>query len=115
MAAIPPHAFEERSEPNLTKGITIYLARLMYDGFLWNFEGNEFVLLNGRGFRNWLKIESRISERLLMQLKVTRDHNLPVTYLDVRNYGNVDVPPEPDADYVPRDDTFIRLQIDYTF
>jgi len=88
---------------------------MMYDGFFWNFEGNEFVLLTGRGFRNWLKIQSRISERLLMQLKVTRDHNLPVTYLDVRDYDNETFGNEPDANYVPKDDTLIRLQIDYTF
>jgi len=115
LAADPGHAFEIRYEHNLTKGITIYLTSMMYDGFFWNFEGNEFVLLTGRGFRNWLKIQSRISERLLMQLKVTRDHNLPVTYLDVRGYDNEHFGNEPDADYVPKDDTLIRLQIDYTF
>ena len=50
-----------------------------------------------------------------MQLKVTRDHNLPVTYLDVRDYNNGHYGNQPDADYVPKDDTLIRLQIDYTF
>ena len=103
-------------------------ASSVYDGFLWNFEGNEFVLLDGNGFRNWFKVESRVSERLLFQLKVTRDHNLPNTYPDIRRFGveqfeilNPDgttslIPaPEPDASLVPKDDTLVRLQLDYTF
>lgn len=110
----PGHAFEVRYEHNLTPGIQLSFASSMYDGFFWNFEGNEFVLLDGTGFRNWFKVESRVSQRLLFQLKVTRDHNLPKTYVDIRNFG-AGVPPEPDATYVPKDDTLIRLQMDYTF
>ena len=71
-------------------------------------------MLDGTGFRNWFKVESRVSQRLLFQLKVTRDHNLPKTYVDIRNFG-ANVPPNPDATYVPKDDTLIRLQMDYTF
>jgi hypothetical protein len=86
----------------------------VYDGFFWNFEGNEFVLLDGKGFRNWFKVESRVSDRMLFQLKVTRDHNLPQTYLDVRMF-NDPVGNDPDSDYAPKDQTFVRLQMDYTF
>lgn len=107
-------AMEVRYEHNLTKGIRLTFASSIYDGFLWNFEGNEFVLLDGHGFRNWFKIQSRISERLLMQLKVTRDHNLPRTYVDVRQFGDP-YGEDPDASYVPKDNTSVRLQMDYTF
>ena len=72
------------------------------------------MLLDGNGFRNWFKVESRVSERLLFQLKVTRDHNLPKTYVDIRSYGDL-AAPTPDATRVPRDDTIVRLQMDYTF
>ncbi len=113
-AGMPAHAFEVRYEHNLTPGIKLMFASSIYDGFLWNFEGNEFVLLDGQGFRNWFKIQSRVSERMLFQLKVTRDHNLPKTYVDVRRFGDPSGN-EPDADYVPRDDTIVRLQMDYTF
>ena len=85
----------------------------MYDGFIWNFEGNEFVLLDGNGFRNWVQIESRVSDRLLCQLKVTRDHDLPRD-IDVRNFGDP-FGNDPDAPRVPGDDTTVRLQMDYTF
>lgn len=113
-AGMPAYAFEARYEHNFTPGIMVSFASSVYDGFLWNFEGNEFVLLDGRGFRNWFKIQSRISQRMLFQLKVTRDHNLPKTFVDVRYFGDPSGN-EPDADYAPKDDTIVRLQMDYTF
>ena len=113
-AGMPAQAFEVRYEHNLTPGIELTFASSIYDGFLWNFEGNEFVLLDGTGFRNWFKIQSRVSERMLFQLKVTRDHNLPKTYVDVRDFGDP-LGNEPDAEYAPKDDTIVRLQMDYTF
>ena len=113
-AALPAHAFEARYEHNLTPWLRLQFASLMYDGFLWNFEGNEFVLLDGTGFRNWFKVETRVSERMLLQLKITRDHNLPRTYIDVREYGGP-AGPDPEATYVPQDNTLVRFQLDYTF
>ena len=109
----PSRAFEVKYEHNLTPGIKLHFASSIYEGFFWNFEGNEFVLLDGNGFRNWFKIESRVSERMLFQLKVTRDHNMP-TSRDVRLFGDASGN-EPDAQYVPKDQTTVRLQMDYTF
>ena len=112
--ASPAHAFEARYEHNVTPWLKLSYATSIYDGFFWNFEGNEFVLLDNTGFRNWFKVESRISERMLFQLKVTKDHGLPGTYVDVRQYGE-ETAPTPDATYIPRDDTYVRMQIDYSF
>ena len=72
-------------------------------------------IADGNGFRNWFKVESRVSDRLLFQLKVTRDHNLPKTYVDARAFTNIDFAENPDASYVPSDQTYVRLQLDYTF
>ncbi len=113
-AASPGHAIEARYEHNVTRWLKMSFATSMYNGFWWNFEGNEFVLLDGNGFRNWMKVESRISERMLFQLKVTKDHQLPGTYLDNRDFGD-ELSPTPDATYVPRNDLYVRLQIDYSF
>ena len=109
----PGNAFEVRYEHNLTPGLKVQLASAVYNGFFWNFEGNEFVLLDGNGFRNWFKVESRVSERLLFQLKVTRDHNLPRA-VDIRLFGDPSGN-DPDAQYVKKDQTTVRLQMDYTF
>jgi len=113
-AGSPSKAFEVRYEHQLTPGLKFTFASSVYDGFFWNFEGNEFVLLTDNGFRNWFKVESRVSERMLFQLKVTRDHKIPNTYIDVRRFG-AEEDPTPDATYAPTDQTFVRLQMDYTF
>jgi len=113
-AASPAWAMEARYEHNVTPWLQLTFASSIYDGFFWNFEGNEFVLLDGNGFRNWFKVQSRIGERTLVQLKVTKDHDLPGTYVDVREFGD-ELPPTPDATYVPRDDLYVRLQIDHSF
>ncbi|HPF35157.1 MAG TPA: helix-hairpin-helix domain-containing protein [Candidatus Krumholzibacteria bacterium] len=113
-AAIPAHALQVSYEHNLTPGLRLLVSSEIYDGFLWNFEGNEFVVVDGRGFRNWFKVESRVSDQMLFQLKVTRDHNLPRTYLDVRQYGEA-YGDAIESSYAPRDYTSFRLQMDYTF
>ena len=107
------HAFEARYEHNLSPALKLAMATCMYDGFFWNFEGSEFVVLDGKAFRNWLQFESRISDRLLCQLKVTRDHKMPRD-VDVRNFGDP-FGNAPDASNAPRDITTVRLQMDYTF
>ncbi|MBT4292701.1 hypothetical protein HOD41_08415 [bacterium] len=113
-AGIPSHAFQVLYEHNLTDGIKFMASSQLYNGFLWNFEGNEFVMVDGKGFRNWLKIISRVSPRMLMQVKVTRDHNMPSTYIDARNFGD-EYGDSPESTYAPRDFTTFRVQMDYTF
>lgn len=113
-AASAGHFLEARYEHNVTPWLRLTFASSVYEGFLWNFEGNEFVLLDGEGWRNWFKVDSRISERMLVQLKVTRDHEMPRTYVDARYFGST-WGNDPDADYVPNDDLYVRLQIDYSF
>jgi DNA uptake protein ComE-like DNA-binding protein len=113
-AAIPAHAFQAIYEHYFTPGLKLTASSEMYSGFLWNFEGNEFIVVDGRGIRNWMKVESRISDQLLFQLKVTRDHNMPRTYLDIRQYGEA-YGQEIESSYAPRDWTTFRMQMDYTF
>jgi len=49
----------------------------------------------------------------LCQLKVTRDHNLPLD-IDARLFGDP-YGADPDASRMPNDNTHVRLQMDYTF
>ncbi len=113
-AAIPANAFQVMYEHHLSTGVRLQMSSEIYNGFLWNFEGNEFVVVDGKGFRNWFKVESRVSDQLLFQLKVTRDHNLPLTNLDIRRYGEA-YGPAFESSYIPRDWTSFRLQMDYSF
>jgi DNA uptake protein ComE-like DNA-binding protein len=114
LAADPANAMWVKYDHHLTPWLTLTAFTTIYDGFFWNFEGNEFVLLDRGGFRNYFEVESRLSEQLLFQLKVTHDHKPTRTYVDVRDFG-APLGPEPEATYVPEDHTWYRLQIDYTF
>jgi len=88
----------------------------VYDGFLWNFEDNEFVLLDGRGFRNWFLIRSRLGDRLLLRFKATVDHLLTRTNVQPRDLNNQPVyPAEFPGDNVRDQVTSFRVQLDYTF
>lgn len=107
-------AFQVMYTHNVTPWLRFMAATSLYDGFFWNFEGNEFVLLQGDGWRKWFKVESRISDRMLVQLKVTHDHKQPLTDVDVRRYNEA-FGEDFDATYVPRDDLFVRFQVDYSF
>jgi hypothetical protein len=112
-AADPGTAFEVRYVHNVTPWLLLQGASTMYNGFLWNFESNEFVILDGPAYRTWFAVESRLSDRLLAQLKVTRDHKLP-RYADIREFGGP-FGGSPDASYVAGDDLLVRLQMDYSF
>jgi DNA uptake protein ComE-like DNA-binding protein len=112
--ASPSSALEVKYEHNVNPWLRLTAAAMVYDGFLWNFEGNEFVLLDANGWRQWFKAESRISDRMLVQLKVTRDHNRTIDNVDVRRFGEEYDDPSW-AGRVPKDDLFVRLQVDYSF
>ncbi len=114
LAADPSNVLWASYQHNVTAGLRFVGWAAIYDGFFWVFEGNEFFLVDGNSFRSGLKIESRLSDQLLMQLKVTRDHRRPRTYVDLREYG-APWGTEPEGSYVPLDQMFFRLQIDYTF
>jgi hypothetical protein len=92
----------------------------MYDGFLWNFEDNEFILLDDIGFRNWFLVRTRLSNTLALGFKMTHDNLRAVTNTDLREFENDD-PNYPDltqgadSGISRNQQTSFRLQLDYTF
>lgn len=66
-----------------------------YKGFFWNFEDTQFFVVNSdRGaMRYWLSIYSRISSRVSLRLKYTRDRQFPVTFLQARDTDNQPIEP----------------------
>ena len=114
LADAPSMAFWGVYEHNLTPGLRFQLGTYIYDGFFWNFEGNEFFLLDSASFRNFFQVISRVSDSMLFQLKVTYDHALPQTWIDIRRF-NEPWGFEPDSYYVTKNVAHFRLQLDYTF
>ncbi len=107
-AGSPGHALQAQFRHNVNRNLMVMFSSLVYDGFLWNFEDNEFVLLDGKGFRNWLLIRSRLSPNLLLRFKMSHDNSLSGTNIV---YGRS----VPIGDEVRGNETAFRLQLDYTF
>lgn len=107
-AASPSQALQAQLRHNVNEDLMVMFTSLVYDGFLWNFEDNEFVLLDGQGFRNWVVVRSRLSDNMLMRFKVTHDN--PLTRTSVL-YNRT----TPMGDEVREKETSFRLQLDYTF
>ncbi len=112
--SIPAQAFEARFTHNWSPGLSTTLSSEIYDGFLYNFEDNEFIAVDGRGFRNWFMVRSRLSSDLSWRLKYTVDFQDPVTYIDIRNFGVVQAP-TPDGRNGKDTANSFRFQLDYSF
>lgn len=112
--ASPGQAFQAKYEHNVTPHLTATLSTEVYKGFLWNFEDNEFLAVDGTGFRNWLMIHSALSNNLSWRLKYTVDSQQPVTFLDVRNFESP-LTPTPDGKNVKSSTNSFRFQLDLNF
>ena len=107
----PGRALQGVVTHNFNGYLSATLSAEVYDGFLYNYEDNEFVVVDGRGVRTWFMLRSRVSDRLSWRLKWTSDHSLARTYVDIRNFGNL-VTPTPDAVNARGDRSSFRLQLD---
>ena len=110
---VPGHALQGVLTHNFNTYLSVSLSTEVYDGFLYNYEDNEFVVVDGKGMRSWLLLRSRLSDRLSWRLKWTSDHSLTRTYVDIRNYGNL-LSPTPDATDARGDRSSFRLQLDWS-
>ncbi|HET7225367.1 MAG TPA: helix-hairpin-helix domain-containing protein [Candidatus Eisenbacteria bacterium] len=107
----PATALQAQFTHQFTPDIALTLSSEVYDGFLWNYEDNEFLVVDGKGFRNWVMLRSRLSPHLSWRFKWTTDHALSRTYVDIRNFGSL-VSPTPDATDARGDASAFRLQLD---
>jgi DNA uptake protein ComE-like DNA-binding protein len=111
VAGVPGRALQGALTHNFNRDLAVTFSTEIYEGFLYNYEDNEFVLVDGRGFRNWLLVRSKVSDHLACRIKWTHDRQLPHTYLDVRDFGNL-LPPTPDASLSLAAYSAFRFQLD---
>jgi DNA uptake protein ComE-like DNA-binding protein len=110
----PGRALQGLVVHHFTDYFALALSGEVYDGFLYNYEDNEFIVVDGTGFRTWMMVRSRLSENLAWRLRWSQDHTLERTYVDIRDFG-VLVPPTPDAVDARADRSSFRLQLDWSF
>lgn len=114
--AAPGQAFQAKYTHNFTSGLAVTVSSEIYDGFLYNFEDNEFIAVDGTGFRNWFMVRSRLSNELSWRLKYTVDNQAVVSNLQLRNFENpIDTSGRPEGTAVKDNVNSFRFQLDYTF
>jgi hypothetical protein len=113
--AVPAQAFQAKFTHHWNSAFSTQFSSEVYDGFLYNFEDNEFITVDGKGFRNWVAISSRLSSALSWRLKYTVDVQDPVTWMEVRQYPDTPVTTGPGAVNVKRVENSFRFQLDCSF
>ncbi len=112
-SASPSQAIQGMLIHNVNDRLQFTLSSEIYDGFLWNFEDNEFIAVDGQGIRSWFLVQSRLSDNMLVRFKMTHDRQRTRDNLEIRQYAN-SVPSEFRAGD-KREITAFRLQLDYNF
>ncbi len=103
---------------NFSSKLKARAAWLMYDGFFWNFEDTDFVVLDGRSARWWFAVSDRVSDALAVHFKLTGDSGSPITWQQSRDNNEypVRIPGhEYTADNVRNSQLSFRIQLDYLF
>ena len=111
--AAPGQAIQAMLVHNVNDRLQFTFSTELYEGFLWNFEDNEFVVVDGNGMRNWFLIQSRLDDHFLVRFKMTNDRQRTRDNLEIRDYAN-STPSELRAGD-KRQYTAFRLQLDYNF
>src|SRR5678816_2060014 len=107
----PGKAIQAALMHNVNDRLLFGFSTEIYDGFLYNYEDNEFVVLDDTGFRNWFLVRSRFSDATMLRFKITHDRPITRTNVDIRNFNDpTGVPFE--GDNVRRKQTSFRLQLD---
>jgi DNA uptake protein ComE-like DNA-binding protein len=89
-----------------------------YDGFFWNFEDTDFVVLDGKAMRWWFSISNRVSDHLSLRFKLTGENSYPKTFVQARD-SNEYPAPQPGVNFggdnVQTTKLSFRVQVDYFF
>lgn len=116
--ASPQEAVGVEVTHNFSPSLKLKTAWLMYDGFLWNFEDTEFIVVDGKSTRWWVSLTNRFSNALTARVKVTTDSPATKTFVQARD-GNSYPDPVPGrsfgGDNVVNRAWSFRVQLDYLF
>ncbi len=94
-AALPGNALGATYTHNFNEWLKFRGQLLLYKGFFWNFEDTEFTVMDSeRGAtRFWFSVYSRVSNRLSLRVKYTRDFQKALTFVQARDSNNEVIEP----------------------
>jgi len=107
-AGAPSQAIQALLTHNVNPGLQVEISTQMYDGFLYNYEDNEFIVVDDIGFRNYFLVRSRISDAFMMRFKLTHDRLFNRTNIQITSTA----PYESDT---RASRTAFRVQLDYMY
>ncbi len=116
--ASPQEAVGVEITHNFSPSLKLKTAWLMYDGFLWNFEDTEFIVVDGRSTRWWVSLTNRFSNSLTARFKITGDSPTTKTFVQARDSNSYPDPVEGRSfggDNVVNRSWSFRVQLDYLF
>ena len=116
-ATEPSTALRATISHRVNERLKLRLGATAFDGFFWDFEDTEFLVVDGEGTRVWFSIWDRLSDHISLYLKGAWQRNNPTTWRDARRYnGEFEFNSQPnDAPLEISESTQFRLQLDYTW
>lgn len=100
---------------NVSEHLNISGQTIVYKGWLWNFEDNEFAELESTtdAFRWWIAVKDRLIKNLSLTAKLTVDTPLAASNIDVRDIYEPES--EIEGSHVLETRAWWRIQLDYFF
>ena len=91
-----------------------------YNGFLWNFEDTQFVVMDSKkgALRYWISFYSRLSPNLTLRLKYTGEHHKPISgsWFSANNLTRNDNPEKRfETDWLRQSSNLFYFEINYNF
>ena len=105
------------ADVNAGDHLSVSSQAIVYRGWLWNFENNEFAELESAtdALRWWVAVKDRLVENLSVTAKLTIDTPLQSDNLDVRSYFGGDEDSGVEGERLMETSSSWSLQLDYFF
>ena len=88
-----------------------------YEGFFWNFEDTQFIVLDSQrgALRTWWSLFARLNHYFSFRIKYTLDHHKPMTNISFNDVRNPVAGQANSADIMRKNNSYFYLEFDYNF
>ncbi len=88
-----------------------------YQGFFWNFEDTQFIVLDSQrgALRTWWTFYARLNHHFSVRLKYTLDHHKPMTNIQYNDVRDPELGKAYGADIMRKNNNYFYVELDYNF